>query len=273
VTDRPLPAAGVMPIFACQSFGKGRTFAMMTDTTTDWGRDWERLWGEGDNRYFRKFWRNVVTWLGENSAGANRRLRLETDKVIYRPGQPIEVTARAYDEQLEETGRYRLVARLQPAAGAATGGPAASPAPIEEATLSPGSDDRAYRGRLNAPQLSALTEVSPGSSLTALGLEVTAYHENEPAAQASLDLAILNDSPEFRDPRPDFPTLETIARSSGGKLVRNASELGAVIDACKPAPGEKILSRQPVWDGPVFWFLLLALLCVDWIVRRTRGLA
>ena len=73
--DRPLPGVGKMPIFACQSFGLGRTFAMMPDTTIDWGRDWERNWGEGDNRYFRKFWRNVVTWLGENCAGSNRRLR------------------------------------------------------------------------------------------------------------------------------------------------------------------------------------------------------
>ena len=86
----PKPPSGT-PIFTVQPYGKGRSFAMSTDTTVAWGTDFERIWGEGDNRYFRKFWRNVVTWLAENSAGSNRRLQISTDKIIYRPGQPILV--------------------------------------------------------------------------------------------------------------------------------------------------------------------------------------
>ncbi|MCU0875962.1 MAG: glutamine amidotransferase [Pirellulaceae bacterium] len=89
VTDRQLPGAGgIMPVFACQAYGRGRTFAMTPDTTFDWGKDFERYWGENDNRYFRKFWRNVVSWLGENSAQGSRRLRIETDKQIYRWRKP-----------------------------------------------------------------------------------------------------------------------------------------------------------------------------------------
>src|SRR5581483_1765574 len=80
-----------IPVFSCQSYGKGRTFAFSSDTTIAWGRDFEQLWGEGDNRYFRKFWRNVVTWLGENSANANRRLEIDTDRVLYHPGDPIQI--------------------------------------------------------------------------------------------------------------------------------------------------------------------------------------
>ena len=86
---------------------------MATDTTWAWGTEFEKSWGEGDNRYFRKFWRNVVYWLTENRGGSNRRLRVETDKVFYRPGQPIEVTARAYDQKLSETDAYHVVARLR----------------------------------------------------------------------------------------------------------------------------------------------------------------
>ena len=63
-----------LPVFSCQSFGKGRTFAFSSDTTFGWGCDFEEFWGEGDNRYFRQFWRNVVYWLTENRRGSNRRL-------------------------------------------------------------------------------------------------------------------------------------------------------------------------------------------------------
>ena len=51
--------------------------------------------GRSDNRYFRKFWRNVVRWLAENSDRSQQRLRVETDKIIYRPGQDIWITAEA----------------------------------------------------------------------------------------------------------------------------------------------------------------------------------
>ena len=107
------PGQSLIPVFSCQSYGKGRTFAFSSDTTYGWGRDFEKFWGNGDNRYFRKFWRNVVVWLAENSANANRRLEVQTDKVLYHPGEPVLISASAFDEHLEPTQTYRLVASLQ----------------------------------------------------------------------------------------------------------------------------------------------------------------
>ena len=112
-SEASLPGSGVVTVFSCQNFGRGRTFAMATDSTVAWGTDFERTWGEGDNRYFRKFWRNVIRWLTENRDGGNRRLIVETDKVLYKPGQEIQIKARAYDEKLVETDRYRVAARLR----------------------------------------------------------------------------------------------------------------------------------------------------------------
>ena len=93
LSEGALPGSGVVTVFSCQTFGRGRTFAMATDSTVAWGTDFEKSWGEGDNRYFRKFWRNVIRWLTENRDGGNRRLMVETDKVIYKPGQDIQVKA------------------------------------------------------------------------------------------------------------------------------------------------------------------------------------
>ena len=101
----PLPNAGIMPVFACETYGRGRTFAMSSDSTADWGRAFESRWGEGDNRYFRKFWRNVVRWLSENSFSGSNRLHAETDKIIYRPGEQIMLTATAYDDSFANNNR------------------------------------------------------------------------------------------------------------------------------------------------------------------------
>jgi uncharacterized membrane protein len=275
LSDRRLELAGVMPVFACQTFGKGRTFAMTTDTTSTWGRDFESEWGEGDNRYFRKFWRNVVKWLAENSIGGNQRLRTETDKVIYRPGQPIQVTAHAYDDKLEESGNFQVVARLKIPGGEEAGITPVSPAILEESPLLPAGGESAYRGRLTAPSITALKSVSPASSssLRTLVLEVIAYDQNRVAGREELDLQILDDSAEFHDLQPDPKRLEELAQASGGKVLHNAQELSELLESIKPAPGEPVISRQPAWDRAPFWFLLLLLLAVEWVFRRYRGLA
>jgi uncharacterized membrane protein len=273
LTDRPMPGAGVMPVFACQQYGRGRTLAMTTDTTADWGRDFESQWGEGDNRYFRKFWRNTVKWLAENSIGGTQRLRIESDKVIYRPGQPIQVTAHAYDDKLEETNKYRIFARLKPATVVANG-MASSPPTLEEAPLLPGAGEPAYRGRLTAPPISSLKADSPASSsLRSLTLEVIAYDGDYVAGRGELDVQVLDDSAEFRDLRPDPQRLEELAQISGGRVLHNSQELSRLLQSIKPAEGEAVVVRQPAWDNPALWFLLLLLLTVEWMFRRYRGLA
>jgi uncharacterized membrane protein len=270
-TDRPLTGVGIMPAFSCESFGKGRTFAMAPDSTKDWGTYFERDWGEaGDNRYFRKFWRNVVTWLAENSAGGNRRLRIETDKVIYRPGQPIQVRAHAYDDKLEETDRYRLVARLAPPAAPR----AAPPAALQEGTLAARPADHVYEAGLLTPPLRDIPmgANSPLSPVRPLVLEVTAYDGEQVAAQAALDVQVLDDPEEFQDPQPDPARLEQIARDSGGTVLHNPEDLARLLGGYHSTPGEVVVQKVPLWDHAGLWLLLLALLATEWVLRRWWGL-
>ncbi len=146
LSNGPLPGSGVVTVFSCQSFGRGRTFAMATDSTVAWGTDFEKSWGEGDNRYFRKFWRNVVRWLAENSDGNDRRLKVETDRIIYRPGQDIQVKARTYDEKLVETDRYRVAARLR-----LSSEDESQPFDAAAVNLAPQLLEKCYQGKLAAP--------------------------------------------------------------------------------------------------------------------------
>jgi uncharacterized membrane protein len=271
-TDRPMPRVGVMPVFSCEPFGKGRTFAMSTDTTRDWGLRFENEWGEeGDNRYFRKWWRNVVLWLAENAPGVNRRLRVETDKMLYRPGQPITLSARAYDDKLEETNRYRLVARLRPPEEAKT----RPVAPIQEAALAPKSSDRLYEGQLSAPPLRLLptTGANAASPMRMAALDVMAYDGDREVSQTTLDVQVLDDPAEFQDPRPDAARLEELARASGGKVLHSAEELAQLLGTFTTAPGEIVVSRSPLWDHVGLWGLLVVLLTVEWVLRRWWGLA
>jgi len=262
------PAAPAFPvIFACQTFGRGRTFAMSTDSTWAWGTEFERSWGEEDNRYFRKFWRNVVYWLTENSDGANRRLRAETDKVFYRPGQPIDVTVRAYDDKLAETDLYRVVARLR--------GPTEDASqPFDETAthLVPQLGDPAYRGKLTTPQASEIL-ANAGSTVHPLVLDVAVFDGDQVAAQSSIDLQVVDDPAEFQDPRPDHSRLKELAQATAGRVIQTPAELATLLAGHPDASVTEVVTRSPLWDNPLLWLLLLGLLSSEWILRRLRGLA
>jgi uncharacterized membrane protein len=263
VSATPIPQAGIMPIFACQTYGRGRTFAFAPDTTADWGRDFESQWGEGDNRYFRRFWRNAIRWLTENSMAGNKRLQLETDRVIYRVGQPIQITARAYDEQFKETMDYQLAAKIQIPGGSTSPGAGTS-------HLVPTPQGTAYIGDVETLELESATDENDGV-ISASEVEVVATHNGKEVARATTQVMVLPDLHELVQPRARPETLERLAAESGGRVLRNTNDLTTLLRSAVATPGDSMISRQPLWDSTWVWLLILALLAVEWSLRRLSG--
>lgn len=286
----PIPQAGIMPIFAVQPYGRGRTFAFAPDTTADWGRDFESKWGEGDNRYFRRFWRNTVRWLCENSTVGNKRLQVETDRVIYRPGQPILVTACAYDQQLKETISYQLTAqfkdqqnsgspiqadRVAPSAAADGAGTNHTAVP-----LVPSGSGNSYSGELDGLALTLLdnTSTTNGSTGMASGdagfmlsmreIEVVATDNEKEIGRATARVLVLPDMRELIQPRASTEELQKLAVATGGKMLRGSSDIVALLHDMRATPGDAIVSRQPLWDNPWLWLVIIGLLTAEWVMRR-----
>lgn len=259
----PIPNVGIMPVFAAQPYGRGRTFAFAPDTTADWGRYFESQWGEGDNRYFRRFWRNLVRWLCENSITGNKRLQIETDKVIYRAGEQILLTARAYDGQQKATIAYEVLAKVKlSSAGAA-------PATV----LTPATTGTAYAGQIDSQPLSAPVDISGADALVlpTREIEVVARDVGKEIARATAKVKILPDLHEFLQPRPRPEVLERLAQAAGGKVLHGADELANLLRGLPVIPGESHVSRQPLWDSPLVWLAVLGLLAVEWSLRRRAG--
>jgi uncharacterized membrane protein len=263
--DRVLPQVGRMPIFGCESYGRGRTFAMATDSTWAWGVDFERRWGEGDNRYFRKFWRNVVRWLSENSLAGSRRLHVETDKIIYRPGETVRLAATAFDEAFEQTTACELTAGWAPADGEPS-------APLPTA-LTADAALQEYRGELVARASEGLTLQSAGNYavMREARLQVAATESGEEIARTSVDIQLLDDSIELLDPRPAPENLETLAQLSGGQVFTRPAELTELLRGLQSSEGEVLVHRTPLWDRPWLWISILFLLALEWSLRRRAG--
>jgi len=266
-SEGSIPNVGIMPIMACETYGRGRTFALAPDTTADWGRFFESQWGEnGDNRYFRKFWRNVVRWLTENSVAGNRRLQVETDRVIYRPAQSIQIAATVFDELMQPTSDYQLSARLYVGSGqsrTAVGLPT---------TLTPSVSEKGYTGELliSSLPMAALT-TRDMAGLVPCELEVTATHQGAVVTQSNLRIQVLNDSQELLDPQPAPDNLIQLANSTGGKVIQQSSELTSLLTGLPTKKGDTLVSRRPVWDSGLLWFMIIGLLAAEWSLRRWAG--
>ena len=261
----PIPQAGIMPIFACQSYGRGRTFAFAPDTTADWGRLFESQWGEGDNRYFRRFWRNAVRWLTENSIRGNKRLQIETDRVIYREGQPIQITARALNEQFKETIDYQLTARLI----LANTGRITSDA--VDTVLVPNPQKTAYGAEIETRSLTSGLDGETSAVAATREIEVIAMHNGKEESRATTRVTILPDLHELAQPRPQPEVLERLAEMTGGTTLRGTGDLLTLLRDMHANAGDSIISRQPLWDRPWLWLLILTLLAVEWSLRRLSG--
>lgn len=261
----------LLPVFSCQTYGKGRTFAFSSDTTYGWGTDFEKFWGEGDNRYFRKFWRNLVTWLAENSANSNRRLVVETDKVLYHPGEPVRISASAFDERLEPTQKYRLVASFQ----GIQGQPGEFPSAQHSQTMIPVADYGKYHAELAIPSRSQWAALNPDGAekVRELVLRVVSYDGQRIVTESHIGVQVIDDFPEYRDVRPDRASLETIAQKSGGRVLAGPDELAELLKSYRAVPGQVLVSRTPLWDTPGVLLGLIGLLTVEWVVRRAKGLA
>jgi hypothetical protein len=177
------------------------------------------------------------------------------------------VTARAYDEKLVETDRYRVAARLRLPTNDES-----QPFDATAVNLVPELLEKLYQGKLVAPQANEAVE-NPGSTLHKQVLDMAAFDGEQLVARSTLELQVIDDPAEFRDPRPNPSLLTRIAQATGGSVIQSAEELSSLLGRHQDASIQTIVTRWPLWDTPLLWLLLLGLLTTEWILRRLKGLA
>ena len=297
VGARPMPvaktgsatavAAAEVPAIVTGRFGRGRTAAIAFPITSPYADELVQKWGSTDNRYYAKFARNLVYWLTESSAIGRRRLVASADKRFYRPGETITIQAATYDESAAVTKNYRVVAMVEPHTPPSEAEPEVSPLrwPSGLARTSGESGpfivwgeefELALAGKetpLHGIQLPLNDVLASGASSQSLRVELTAYEEQTQVDSTSLDIQVLHDPFEQQNPFPNHALLTRLASASGGKVLRTADELAAVLKDVPVNVGPPIVRRSPLWSKAWVLLLLLGLLTGEWCWRRTLGLA
>ena len=115
--------------------------------------------------------------------------------------------------------------------------------------------------------------LASGASSQSLRVELTAYEDRTQVDSTSLDIQILHDPFEQQNPFPNHELLAKLAAASGGKVIRTPADLAAILRDVPLDVGPPIIRRTPLWSTWWLWGLIIGLLSVEWIWRRSLGLA
>jgi len=94
----------------------------------------------------------------------------------------------------------------------------------------------------------------------------------ESLATGKMQLAVGMLTPDYYGAEMRDAMLRTMAEETGGRFYR-ADDVGALADELRVSEsGVSVQERLPLWDMPVIFLLLMALLGFEWMYRRWRGL-
>lgn len=276
-------------------FGRGRSLALAVPMTSPAAEKFLLEWGSSGNRNAAKFWRNVVYWLTENSSIGRRRLVAGVDKRFYRPGETIGLGAVAYDETAAITTDYSIWAMVEPKSldfdSESLDAPIRWPNGVaresgeEGPYITWGEEFELSRnkqtGRYELP-LELAERLQGGQSDEGLRVELTAYEgagdlgglsRGTQVDSTSLEVQILDDPFEQQNPFPDHDLLKRVAALSGGRVLSSPQELADLVEDVPVEAGTPVVSKAPLWSRGWLLSVLLGLLTIEWIWRRSVGLA
>jgi uncharacterized membrane protein len=233
------------PVLVAADAGKGRSLALLTDSGWHWGF---LAAGEGDDgRAFQRFWENAIRWLVRDPALT--LLRLELDRLEYRRNQPIAVRVRAMHADYSPAPDVEVSLAVVGTAAPADSEPARSlrattdadgEAHVDLGTLPPG----AYRLAGHAT------------------IDARAVTQEE-------TFVVRAGGPEMDDVAARDRVLREIAQASGGSYA--FEKLGDV--AIRPSREVRVGRQQSVdiWSAPPLLMIGIALLALEWSLRRRLG--
>lgn len=229
---------GGLPLVVAAHHPRGRVLYLGIDSTWRWRYEF------GD-RYHERFWRNALRWLAlERTRGSEGRVRLQAPRSTSDLGQRVALEARVLDQDWKPSTAPRQAVELV--------GPEGRQFQVELA-LDPSSQGT-YRGEFDPDR--------PGAW--------RAWIEQAGETVARAEVLVRLPQLENRDTTPDPAALAALSRATGGRALvleeveQLRDELPGGEEWREPVSAE----LQDVWDGPWTLLVLLALLSVEWLLRK-----
>ncbi|MCF7731184.1 MAG: hypothetical protein K9N23_05835 [Akkermansiaceae bacterium] len=232
--------------------GNGKVACLLSDRT------WRLREGAGDIHHHR-FWGNLVRWgAGPLLRAGSSSIGLGTDQLTYTVDDPVTITVRLRDNQLNPVTEPALRAEVLQ-----------DGKPVDNIPLAPvaGSNGlhEGQAGRLRVPGTyqirvtgGQLEELKAAAGLKALETRISVVGSHGPV--------------EMAETAPDRALLEEAATASGGKVVELDSLAGLPPLFLTEKEAREEVRETPLWDNPLVFLLLAGALTTEWWLRRSGGL-
>lgn len=236
---------GAPPFLATQFYGAGRTFFMGSAET------WRlrSISPEGHQR----FWTSLIREAGQGSRQrGNPRGLLLVDRTTASPGQPVTIQARFYDARMEplqaETAPMSIVD--------SDGRPASVPDRLRSYLQ--------HTGRFSA----VFRPLRPGSYRVSVPIPDTSD-----VLQANIEVTLSNLESEHSEQNVDL--LKGLVRDTGGSYLTLAECKNKLADLLPDRSELVVIDEQlmTLWDRSWFMYTLIALLGLEWLLRRVVRLS
>ncbi len=230
-----------MAVLAVGSFGKGRSLALGVDTSWHWSMP--TAGKGGDPSTYDRFWDRAVRWLTRDPL--LEPARIDTAHPTLPPLAQVDVTGLARDKGYRALSNVRADVVLRTLSGKEIG-----------------------RAPTRTDESGAFSTSLPGPR-EAGAYEVALLHEGEFLVSAPflVELGGL----ELYDPRPRREVLEKLSLGSGGRAFADPDD-APDLDKLDATRTESLgIERRAPFSEPLWVFVLLSLLCVEWALRRRWG--
>ena len=236
-----------LPLLASQRYGSGRSMSLTTAST--WR--WQMMLPAADESH-ETLWRQILRWL---AVSAPERITIEFDREFYNVGDEVNVRAVVLNNEYEADNDATLWMQTSN--------------PLEEFIDAPMEwdieEDGVYRANFIAGEegvYSLLIDVASASGET-----------SDSSAEKTAAFVVTPSLREYSNAELDSALMSRIAEVSGGSYfnLSLASELATTIEFTPNAYSREV--QIDLWDRPWLLALLILLLCVDWVSRRTKGLS
>ncbi len=233
------------PILAAQRFGRGTATVFSPQDSWLWKMHADVAVEDVSHV---TFWRQLARSLTEESP---ERTEIAVMPARVAPGEPVELRARVADEQYLDVNDASVVAHVTSPSGRRTA------VPMEWAL----AENGVYVGRFVAEE----------AGVYSVGADAARGRDTLRAVPAALladDQGADVEQAELR-----APLLKRVARETGGRYYPLTGVSTLADDVNFTESGVSVRESLDLWDMPIVFLLLAALLASEWGLRRSRGLA
>jgi hypothetical protein len=228
-------------LLATQLVGPGRSFFVGFDSTY--------RWRYLDEQTFDGFWARMIDRAGRSKQlGGRYPYSLSTDRASYRPGSQVTLVARFENPNDKDAGLDQMHGEVE-----------MPDAPPLEITLSP---------RKGEP--TAFEATFPVSKAGPHFVRVWAGDQDakQMIRAATLEFPVELPNLEYDQPTLNLPVLQGLAKATGG-AVFDISQVNQIADAFKIHRIARTLEdRQPIFNAPLLFGLVLLFLFTEWVLRK-----